>query len=559
MDRLKAQLAALKERFDALSQRVRIGLLAGVGALVALTVLLLANGSEPDYDVLYGNLSPEDAGRIVERLRGLNVPYQLDDGGRTIRVPEESVHEARLSLANEGLPRGGGVGFEIFDTQRFGESDFSEQVQFRRALEGELQRTIGHLAGVESARVHLVLPQRTLFTNDEGGASASVALHLSAGWRVRDEQVRGVTHLVASSVPGLTPDRVTIVDGEGRPLGGGHSEAGEGVSEAEDLRSQIERSKQRSVQQLLDASLGPGVAVVRVSAEVDVSRQEDLQETYDPERTATRSFEVQEERDPNAEASAQGVPGAASNLPGGAAAESAAGANGLARRSERRNFEVTKMVRRSVRPAGSVSRLTVAVVVDGIWEGEGDARSVEPREAEELARIRSLVISAAGINEERGDAVTIEYVPFATSANPRVEIVDPIAPYLVFWPYAASIVGLLLFIGLMVFGVKAARRFKKTQEERALAALSAGGSDPQRLGTPQALSALGLAGEEVELSDPSKVLSDYEQLRALALEVARRDPEMAARAVRGWLSDDRRAAGGDEGEAVELEEEGKAA
>ena len=319
MEELKQRFAALQEKWKALETRVRLGALAGVGVVIAGAILFFAHGSNPDYGILFSNLSQEDAARIVERLRGLNVEYELGEGGTTILVAEDAVHETRLTLANEGLPSGGGVGFELFDTQRFGESDFSEQVQFRRALEGELARTIRHLAGVESARVHLVLPERRLFTTDESEASASVALHMNPGWRLREDQVQGVQHLVASSVQGLAPGNVTVVDGDGRPLSEDGAESGEAVANAEDLRHQIEQSKQRAVQQLLDASLGPGVAIVRVSAEVDMSREEHLQETYDPERIATRSFEITEERSAEAEGDAQGIPGAASNLPGGAA------------------------------------------------------------------------------------------------------------------------------------------------------------------------------------------------------------------------------------------------
>ncbi|MFK7988916.1 MAG: flagellar basal-body MS-ring/collar protein FliF [Sandaracinaceae bacterium] len=533
MDALRTQLEALKARYAALSPRARVGGLVGISVAVAIAVLLYAQSSTPTQAVLFSNLSASDAGRIVERLRAMNVEYELVEGGNTIRVPDDAVHETRLTLANEGLPSGGGVGFEIFDTARFGESDFSEQVQYRRALEGELARTISHLAGVESARVHLVLPERTLFAAEESQASASVALHLTPGWQLRDDQVEGVGHLVASSVRGLSPDRVTVVDQEGHPLSSpdGDDETVD-ASDAESLRAQIERSRQRAVQQLLDASLGAGVAVVRVSADVNMSREEQLFETYDPERTATRSLELEEERDPSAEGAGQGVPGAASNLPGGQGAEAGPDTTGLSRRTERRNFEITKTVRRAVTPVGRIARLTVAVVVDGNWTGEGDERTFAPREEEEVTRIRSLVSTAAGINADRGDVVTVECVPFASSADPPAAFVeDPFAPYLPYVPYAA---GVIVFLVLFVYFLLWRRRRKKEEEaaqEERMRAIEAGEID--ELDTPVPVGALP------DKPEPSaqKTLGDYESLRALSLEVARRDPELAARVVRGWLAE----------------------
>lgn len=535
MDGWREKLNGLRERWDGLSPRARLAALAGVGVAIAAAVLIWAHGSEPTYGVLFGNLAQQDAARIVERLRAMNVDYQLENGGTTIRVPEEAVHETRLTLANEGLPSGGGVGFEIFDTQRFGESDFSEQVQFRRALEGELARTIGHLAGVQRARVHLVLPERSLFTTDDRPASASVALHLRPGWRLREEQVQGVTHLVASSVPGLEPAEVTLVDGDGRPLSGTGGGEEPGSGQADELRERIERSRQRAVQQLLDASLGPGAAVVRVSADVDMARREQLQETYDPERSATRSFEITEERNGDENAPTQGIPGAASNLPGGPAAEREEAQAGLARRTERRNFEVTKTVVRAVRPVGRLERLTVAVVVDGRWSGEGEAREFTPRDEEELARIRALVATAAGIDEERGDRVTVECVPFAgaAEAGPEAEA-HPLEVYEPYLPWAAAAAALLLLL-LVAFVVWLRRRARK-KRERALEAEREKqlGEGADELPTPRAL----VEETEETREERAATVAQYEQLRALALEVVRRDPALGARVVRGWLAED---------------------
>jgi flagellar M-ring protein FliF len=527
LQQLRERLSFLEERWKALSMRVRVGILSGLAVAAALGVLLYAQQAGPNRTILFANLSPDDGARITERLRSMNVDYELTQGGTAVEVDESRVHEARLSLAAEGLPSGGGVGFEIFDQQRFGESDFSEQVQFRRALEGELARTVRHLAGVENARVHLVLPERSLFARSDQTASASVVVHLRPGWRLRPEQISGVTHLVASSVPDLDVENVTLVDGNGRSL---QSEDAEGQG-GEDLRTQLERDRQRDVQQLLDASLGPGVAVVRVSAEVDMSHLEQLEETYDPDQIATRSFELNVIQDPEAEGDAQGVPGAAANLPGGAGAETTGGTGAATRRTERRNYEVTKTVRRRVRPVGGLARLSVAVVVDGHWTGPAGAREFEPRSEEELQRIQSLVTSAAGIRADRGDVVSVECVPFAES---RTAIPLSETPW---WVYALAALVALLVLAAVGYLVLRMRWSSADGDEPAR-----DGQGAQELPAPRPVSDL-LGPEATAAADRvndemAGQLQQYEQLRALALEVARRDPELAARVVRGWLEAD---------------------
>lgn len=536
MDAVRAQLSAWNDRWKGLALRTRILILAAVGVLAALGLLGYANSTQTEHAILFRNLDSSEAARVLDRLRALRVPYELEDQGTTILVPEAQVHEVRLTLAGEGLPSGG-VGFELFDRQRFGESDFSEQVQFRRALEGELGRTLGHLVGVQSARVHLVLPQRSLFATAQREASASVALRLAPGFRLRPEQVQGVVHLVASSVSGLDPERVTVVDGDGQPLAGGGDAASRGAAGVDDRRAELERSRERAVQQLLDAALGPGNAMVRVTADMDLSHVEHVDETYDPERTATRSFEILEEGNGAAGPGGQGVPGAVSNLPGGPAAENGPNGGGpLSRRSERRNYEITKSVRRAVSNVGRVGRMTVAVVVDGRWTGEGQERTFVPRPEEELSRIRAIVGTAAGIDESRGDLLSVECVPFPGSASADTladESAEGWWAELSRWlPWALA--ALLVLAGLIVALVLRRRR------EARRAALGRG---VQQLEDPRSVAGLtaGDAGdegdEEFEFGEP---LADYESVRALALEVARRDPELAASVVRAWLAESSR-------------------
>lgn len=553
---MNARLTALRERalarWTAAGTRERALFLAAIATVVALGVLGYSRASRVPMSVLFSGLAEADAADIVARLRESHVPYELAADGGTILVPTSSVDETRLSLASEGLPAGGGVGFEIFDTQRFGESEFVEQVQYLRALEGELSRTIGALDGVESARVHLVLPQRTLLGGEGEHARASIAVRMRAGHRLVDDSVRGIVHLVASSVRDLDPANVTVVDGEGRRLASGDDteESAESARDAEALRQRIERARERAVQDLLDTTLGPGVAVVRLAADVSFSHEERLEESFDPDRTATRSFELTTEGSASAEdepsSATSGVAGAVSALPGGPAAEDAAQAtDGVARRTEVRNFEVTKLVRREVEPLGRVTRLSLAVVVDGTYEGEGDERHFVPRSEQELERIRAVVSSAAGLRESRGDTLTVECVPFATPpalADADVGTPGALASSIPAWQLGTgALVAVAAIVGTLVVLARRRRR-------RAAAAQDATPSSTEK-GLEASSLAPSSATPLVQVPGEPET-PDAEAVRIRVIDLARRDPELTARIVRGWLAAEAEPSGAETGAAA---------
>ena len=531
MAEIQQRLAQVREKWNAVPARLRAMVLLGIAVAAGVSLFVYARNQNPTMTVLFSNLESQDAAQIVERLRDMRIPYELDAGGTAVLVPEQSVHETRLTLSAEGLPSGGGVGFEIFDEQRFGESEFAEQVKYHRALEGELARTISHMSGVEHARVHLVLPNRSLFRSAEPQASASVVLNLRPGWRMSENQVRGIVHMVASSVRGLEAERVTLVDGAGRKLAGGSDDERDEEQAGNVLayRRDVERAKEESVQNLLDRTLGLGRAIVRVSADVNFAREERTEEKYEPQTIATRSFQITEERDAAGNNTTQGIPGAASNLPGGEAPQqTSGGSDSFLRRSETRNFEVSKTVRRAIEPVGRIDRLNVAVVVDGSWTGVGAKRKFKPVPDRELTRIGSIVQSAVGANAERGDRVTVECVPFAEStkaADPTAEAVDPLAKYKPYLPYAAAGLGALFVLVLLMMMLR--RKRKKGSDPRMLpgpttsAALESGLSDPH-------LREKALAGETTAV---------HEEARLLAAELAGHNPELAARVIRGWLTE----------------------
>jgi flagellar M-ring protein FliF len=595
-----ARIAPLRERWDRLSLAIRVGIAAGLLVAIGGIVFAATANREPQKGVLFSNLNDDDAARIVDKLRGANIPYAFGEGNTTLLVPETQVHETRLMLASEGLPSGGGVGFEVFDQQRFGESEFSEQVKYHRALEGELARTISHLAGVKRARVHLVLPARSLFADREQDASASVVVHLVGGWKMREDQVKGIIHLVASSVRGLDPEHVTLVDGDGRPLERSDSrdEGGELSNKADGYRREIERGKERAAQQMLDASLGHGKSMVRVAATVNFAREEVTEELYDPETIAQRSFQIIEERDGAASKTVTGLPGTPSNLPGGeAAVVGPAGGGGLARRSETRNYEVSKYMRRAVEPVGRLNGLQVAVVADGRYRGIGDKKKFEALSKDELERIQKLVAGAVGIDEKRGDRVIVECIPFAPAAAPfddRTIVDKALGPYTPYLLWALLVVAAFLAYRVLNKALQKNRAANGGNAALGLGA-GAGGANAQALpgglhnaalpsGDAGLLDGLRLSGalnqhcepvlaggaaagdttgaaggggeagfdeaaEEVPKApvipksllnrskEPNPDAEAIEQVRKLAQDMATKEPEAAARVLRSWLAD----------------------
>src|SRR5574337_1072576 len=300
-------------------------LLVGGGALAALLWIAFST-NRPDMATLFSQLNPSDAGAIVEELKNSKVSYRVVDGGTRILVPSGVVHETRLHLATRGLPQGGGVGFEIFDRTTLGTTDFVQRLNYQRALQGELARTIGQLKEVTAARVHLALPQPSVFTEQEKPATASIVLNLRPGARLTPEQVRGIVHLVSSSVEGLNPDRVTVIDTSGkliaRPAENGLSLTGSGQLETQ---AGVAAELERRVRTMLDEILGPNKATVRVAAQMDFTSVERTEERFDPRgviKSEQRTTETQNNSTPTPATTAAG---AASNIPDRTAAQSSSG------------------------------------------------------------------------------------------------------------------------------------------------------------------------------------------------------------------------------------------
>jgi flagellar M-ring protein FliF len=370
------------------SQRTVVG-----GTVVALVIAVVVGSmlaSRAGYAVLYSGLAPEEAGRIVEKLEAKKTPYKLTAGGTTIMIPGRHVYSSRIELASEGLPRSGTVGFEIFDKTVFGMTDFLQKVNYRRALEGELAKTIGGLEEVEGVRVHITVPERALFKDDEQQATASVVMKVNPARSLTARQIEGIKYLVASSVEGLNPDRVSILDSRGTLLSKGFPDQEGGASDGLELKKTVETYLEGKAQTLLDGVLGPGKAVVRVAAVLNLESIEREAETYDPESMVIRS----EER----------------SLASG-------GADNANNESSVTNYEINRTVERIATGTGNIERLSLGIVVDGNYEttvaDDGtEASTFVVRSEEELNKIAGIVKNAVGFEADRQDEIDIACIAF---------------------------------------------------------------------------------------------------------------------------------------------------
>ncbi len=397
---------------------------------VLVGVLVVAQlGNQVHYGTLYSELEPNDAGAIVEKLKAQQIPYKLEQNGTAIQVPEERVAALRLELASGGLPKGGGVGFEIFDRSQIGATEFEQQVSLRRALEGEISRSIMTIDGVKAARVHLVVPERRLFVSREETASASVVLSLRNSTEFGKKEVGSIVHLVSAAVPGLSRNRVSVVSSDGVTLHRPSDEGGGIDSESESEQGQNVSSKmENDVRAQLERVVGAGQADVRVNVALDRDSKERTEEHFEPTKNSLRSEHKVEESSGTAEAGVAGVPGALSNLPdtaeeSAATATTTTAAGNLIRRVQTRNWEVDRVTQKTLTPRGGIRRVSVAVLLNGKYVKKGNKQVYVPRSTEELATLEAVVKSAVGFDEARGDVVHLANAEFS-----RIDDEVPAAP-----------------------------------------------------------------------------------------------------------------------------------
>ena len=425
----------------------KISTIAVLLVTVVLFGVLIFQARTADQQLLYANLSTNDASAVASWLKTQKIAYSLKNGGRDIWVSANQIYQTRLDLAANGLPSGGGVGFEIFDKQSFALTDFVQKVNHTRALQGELARTITSLAPVESARVHLALPEKRLFKNQQKKATASVIVTLVPGRTLEKSQVQGIVHLVAGSVMGLEQDDVKIIDSNGVVLESLEKQDKDKFMSLDMLsfQQQIEHRLEIRAQDLLDKTMGKDHAMVRVTASLDFSKVEKTQEFFDGDDPVIRSEQLNQES--SSTQNVGGVPGVESNLDGNIQGDN--GSSPTANSTSRiTNYEISKTISKTINPVGSIVNLSVSVLIADRVEidEEGKPASTTPRTAEELKSIENMVATAIGIVPERGDVINVLSLPFVDTDKAVIE--ESLDSPLLIYEYVP-----LIKYGLIVLGV----------------------------------------------------------------------------------------------------------
>jgi flagellar M-ring protein FliF len=419
---------------------------------LALIIVLLLQARTANHQLLYANLSMSDAGAVVAWLKNQKVDYSLRNDGKDIWVPADQLYQTRLDLASNGLPTGGGVGFEVFDQQSFALSDYVQKVNYTRALQGELARTITSLAPVEATRVHLALPEKRLLKSQQKDASASVIVTLHPGKTLDKKQVQGIIHLVAGSVADLEAANVKVIDASGVVLEGLRQEDSNTLVSLDALnyQRQVENSLEMRAQDLLDKTIGKDYAMVRVSADLNFSKVEKTQELFDADDPVIRSEQINQES--NGTESPGGIPGVQSNLQGPEGGATTAAAS--SRNSRTTNYEISKTVSRTVNPTGTINKLSVSVLVADKVKSEGENTITEQRGAEEMKTIENMVASAIGLMPTRGDVITVTSMPFLDSreTSAAAEAIPEafIYQYLPLAKYGLIALGMVLLYFLLI-------------------------------------------------------------------------------------------------------------
>jgi flagellar M-ring protein FliF len=536
-------------QFVAALQRFGIGRLAailGIGAgVAAVLVAVTMNLGEPK-SLLYSNLDLKEAGTITAALDQAGVKYEVKGDGSTILVGRDEVAATRLMLSSKGMPTAGSVGYEIFDeANALGQTDFVQQLNRQRALEGELARTIRSLDGVTAARVHLVLPKRQLFEDEAEQPSAAVNIGVG-GREPSAEQVRAIQNLVAGAVPNLKPDRVTVVDQHAKTLSGGETGM---AAEADGRKTEVEQRIGKQVKQLVEGVVGAGKARVNVTADLELARVTVQQETFDPDGQVIRSESTTDENSRENEPETNGEVSAAANIPGGVGNGSGTNSSASGRQESTTNYEISKTVRTEVQEPGQVKRLSVAVAVDGATAAGQNGRpgAYTPRSAEEMQRIEQLVRTAVGFNQERGDQVSVINVRFPAEGDPNgVEAANPLMGFDKNDLMRAAELGVLVLVALlmMFFIVRPLLRGAMGGGGR-LPALTGPGvtqvvtsadGQPMQIGPDGQYAMLPAPGQLEQKIDIARIEG---QVKASSIkrvsEFVEKHPEESVSILRGWL------------------------
>ncbi|HKX26683.1 MAG TPA: flagellar basal-body MS-ring/collar protein FliF [Blastocatellia bacterium] len=581
-------LAQIKEVWGRLKLFQRITIIGAAVATLALIGVLVYYGSQPEYGVLFSDLKAADAQSIVEKLKAANVPYQLSGGGTAIAVPIERVTELRLQMAASGVLSGGHVGFDLFDQNNFGATDFTQRINYQRALEGELSRTLEGMDEVESARVHITPTRESVFTEKAQPAKASVVVRVRQNHELSRERTEAMVNLIASSVEGLDPGDVSILDTRGRVLSAPTRDGAGGLGAVAfnshfKARQQLESDTSARIVSLLEPITGPGHVRADVAADLDFSQVEQTEEKYDPKSSVIRSQQSSQDvrtgpsnnggvvgaraNDPALRPTPTPAPGTAPGAVPAATPPAATNAPTDQRTASTTNFEIDKLVRRTVSGGGRLQRLSVSVVVDHQLQN-GNSASRSP---EELKKMQDLVAAAVGLNPTRGDQIVVQSMPFSQPGEGQALTIMERYRDLVRTgiKYGALIIAAVL---LLIFVIRPAKRALRAASEAAplLLPAMAGGAptlEPGHVapaaGEPGALPAAGIEftgqalpeGENAaggrtvaeleaeiirEMESPVPEVKRARAIKNQLIEQGAREPELIAMTIRGWLQEGRK-------------------
>jgi flagellar M-ring protein FliF len=533
MDLLRQYLQTVREYLQTLTVPQKISYAGGIVIFLGTLVFVIYMANRTDYSSLYTGLSQGDMGEISQALKAKKVPYRISDG--SIEVAKDQVYETRLGLAAEGIPKGAGAGFEIFDQQKLGSTEFVQKINYQRALQGELARTINGMNEVLESRVHLVLPEESLFKEDHKPPSAAVVLKLKPGIKVDQKQLQGIIHLVAATVRGMEEDRVTVMSTDGQVLYKKNSpEQSFQLSNTQIERKQrLEDDMRNKIQSMLEQVVGPNRVLARVALDLDFNQVQVSEETYNPDSAVVRSQQRTVETSEGKEPGAKGNPDVPINLEGKLLQNSPQGGDGAKgkqfnRQREVVNYEINKTSKQVVQMPGTVKKISVAVIVDGHYEMKpgSDGKSKQTyvsRPIEEMKSIEELVKKSVGYNETRGDQITVSNIPFVSDAAGS-EMVQGENKYLqLLKTYQKLLINIVLVLIVLFFVIRPFMR-KIHQVVDDIGKLPEPPPPPPTL--DEQITAL--------LLDPGREISVRRQSTALV----KYNPDKATEIIRAWLRDE---------------------
>ncbi len=511
-----SQLSSVMKKLT-LQQKIGIGIAALVSVIAV--VMLIAWANKPSYAVLFSNLGPKDASQIVTKLKAASVSYKLGDEGKAILVPKDQVYQLRLQMAGQGLPKSSVVGYSIFDKPSFGMTNFTQKVDYKRALEGELEKTILQLNEVSGASVHIVIPEKALFTSQQKKTTASVFLKLKDGDQLTPAEINGIQHLVAASIEGLDPSNVTIVDANGNLLSRKMSGIDALTSNQYNTQTKVENYLANKAQSMLDGVLGAGNAIVRVNADLNFNRVEKTTEQYDPNSVVLSEQTMQQH----------------ATQPGDTSTNNSAQTNTVT------NYDVGKTVEKIVGTVGGIKKLSVAVLVNGKYTAidKGGSQSVEytPRSPEEIAQLTNIVKTAVGFDPTRGDQVSVVNIPFENSDQQFMmkqktgfDIED----------YANKLVILAAMIGAVIVFLSIFSKMRKrggeltgpvtisAQQRASLAGAGSAAVQPDEGGD---------SIEKIQAADYSEEILRSQKVRETVGDYIQTKPVDAAKLLKVWITD----------------------